>query len=251
MEERLNKKAIVKSTTLGFIAGCCKQVNNLGIHHIDVNSGRLRTHNFRSDIYLDIDISSLLKDDANELDLQIEASPENAKILRRIGKTKEANTNNGSQIGIDVITTNDNYIFVDSHRETAIRKVLVTPPSTTIAAFVNIGQQLKTSITITGKGELSLQGNEAVVIIGVYDRQMASATLPGQPEHFFEKNTARQMQRKTLKQYKSYSFLKFGDPDYLLSLYSIQGDIWLLSKAQFGGILCHILEKLTKLIYEI
>lgn len=242
------KNLSVTSTTLGFIADCNKQVNNLGIHHIEVNSGHLRAHSFRSETYLDIDMSSLLNNNAGELELQIEASSQNAKILRSIGKTKEANPSNGDQVGIKVLSTDDGYTFVDSHRETVIRKITVIQPSTTIAEFIKTSQPLKGSITITGKGELSLQGNEDVVIIGVYGKQMASVTIPGQPEHFFDQDTARQMQRKTLKQYKSYSFLKFGDPDYVLSLYSIQGDIWLLINAQFAGLSCDILEKLTKLI---
>lgn len=231
----------VSSLLLGLIADCAKAVPKLGINHIQLADGLLKASNFHNEIYVNIDIASLDTDNEKRLDLSIQASARNISLLRSVGKTGVPKEKDIS------VTMSDNiYSFVDKHRKTEIRKIDVRKTTTTISDFILKGNLLGTTITSTGKAELSLKGNESCVLLGVYGGQLASIIAPG-PEHFFEADTSRQMIRKDLSIFKSYGFLKFGSPDFNLSLYMIEDEIWLLTKGIFADDLPFtVLEKMRK-----
>ncbi len=232
------------SLLLGHIADCAKAVPKLGINHVHVAGGRLTASNFHNHVYVNVNVSSLdHEEEAKRLDLSIEASPRNIALIRSLGKTS-----NQGEAEISVKMSGNNYLFVDDHKTLEIPKIAIRQTSTTITEFLKTGEARGTAITLTGKDELCLKGNETSVLLCVYGEQLASVIAPGQPEHFFADNTARQFGRTDKNLYKSHGFLKFGAPDFNLSLYAIEDGIWLLTTGIFtDGLPFTVIEKLTKL----
>lgn len=236
------------SLLLGHIADCAKAVPKLGMNHVQVADGLLKASNFHTQIYVNVNIASLdHKEEEKRLDLSVEASPRNIALLRSVGKT----TNPGEDIkAICVTISGKSYSFVDNHRKTEISKIAIKPTTATISEFIKKGQTMGTAIPpLTGKEELSLKGNEASVFLCVYGEQLSSVIAPGQPEHFFVADTARQMRRKERTLYRSNGFLKFGEPEFALTLHAVQGGVWLLAEGTFADVIPYqVLEKLTKII---
>lgn len=233
------------SLLLGHIADIAKAVPCLGINHVKVAGGRLTASNFHNNIYVNVNVSSLdHEEEAKWLELSIEASLQNIALIRSLGKTS-----NPGKAEISVKMSGNNYLFVDDHKTLEIPKIAIRQTSTTITEFLMTGQIQGTVITLSGINELSLKGNETSVLLGVYGEQLASVIAPGQPEHFFAADTSRQMKRKERTLYRSNGFLKFGEPDFDLALYSINRGIWLFTTGIISdGVPFQVVEKIETII---
>lgn len=231
----------VTSILLGFIADCSVRLNKIGIHHLQISDGYLRAWDHHRKLYIEIDLAFPADCDVEVFQLSIETTPQNAKRLRAVGKR-------GGSIQVEM--QDNGYLFRDDYSNVEIRKITSAPVTASIADFVTTLQKQGVSIPeITGRGELSLSGNEPYVLLGVYDSQLASLTIPNQQEQFFAQNVARQLRRQQRIIYKSYGFLKFGEPDFKVSLHKGHEGLWLLTQGQFAdGIPFSVLERLTPVI---
>lgn len=231
----------VTSILLGFIADCCVRLNKAGFNHLQVSEGHLRSWNHHLNIYIEVELSLPADCDPEIFQLSMKAIPENTKRLRSVGKR-------GGSIQMEVME--DIYRFNDSYTKNEIRKLKTTLISGRIADFVGTLQKQEANIPeITGRGELSLSGSEAHVLLGIYDGQLASLIIPNQQEQFFAQNVGRQMRRRQRKLYKSYGFLKFGEPDFNVSVHKGHEDLWLLTNGQFADNMSFsVLERLIPII---
>lgn len=238
----MEKSTTISLTLLGLIADCAADLRKLRISHLFVSGDSFKGHNLHDQRYVDVDISSLYKSENEEkLELSIEASLQNIARIRSAGKSCDPN----SKV-IGVTEHRDSYLLSDAHRQTEIPKVAMPRLRGAIEEFLKTGQVIGADITLAGPNEISLKGNEHSVFLGIYADQLSSVIIPGQPEHFFHPDAARQMKRKERALYKSKGFLKFGVPDFQLSLHVIAGEIWLLTKGMFAdGVTYNVIEKLT------
>lgn len=213
-------------------------MQKVGMHHVYIEGCQLQTSDRHRGIYINIDLPTSDINLPDQFQLSIEASPENAKLLRPIGKR-------GGDVYVEL--RNGHYLFTDDFTEVEIRKIEVKPVTTTIREFVStLTPQGAAVPTIYSRSELSLSGREPFIHLCVYGDQLASLTMPNDTEQFFEPQVARQMRRQNKDTYKSYGFLKFGAQDFDLSLHSGSDHMWLLTEGQFSdGVTCQVLEKLT------
>lgn len=238
----MEKSTTTSLTLLGLIADCAGDIRKLGISHLLVSGDQLKGHNLHDQIYVDVHISTLYEsEDEERLELSIESSLQNIARIRSAGKSCDPD----SKV-IGVTEHPDSYLLSDAHRQTEIPKVAIPPLRGTIEEFLKTGQVIGADTTLAGPNEISLKGNEHSVFLGIYADQLSSVIILGQPEHFFHPDTARQMERKGRTLYKCKGFLKFGAPDFQLSLHVIAGGIWLLTKGDFAdGVTYSVIEKLT------
>lgn len=234
-------KTQVTSIQLGFIADTCMRLNKIGLNHLQISGGHLRSWDHHRGIYIDVKLTLPADCDPEVFQLSIEATPKNAKLLRSVGKR-------GGNIKME--RCGQACLFIDDYTQTKVSMIESTPVKGTVLYFVGTLQKLGSDIPeITGRGELSINGNEPFVLLGIYDEQFASLIFPGHSELFFEANVARQMKRKQRKLYKSYGFLKFGEPDFNVSVYKDHKGLWLLTCGQFAdGIPYQVLERLTQFL---
>ncbi len=231
----------VTSILLGFIADCSVRLNKIGIHHLQIEKGLLQAWDRHCDLYIDVGLQLPSECDPDVFKLQVETSPVNVKLMRSIGKR-------GGDLELTVFE--DKYLISDDYTQVEIPKLNIKASPISISQFTgSLDKQGSDIEAITGKGELSITGTETYVLLSIYGGQLASITLPGQSEQFFGQKIARQMKRKPQEQYKSYNFLKFGEPDYKISIYTDHKKVWLLTEGQFiDGITYQVLEKLTPII---
>lgn len=231
------KSEKITSTMVNFFADSCLKVQKIGMHHLHVEGSQLQTCNRHRGIYINVDLPVSDISEPEHFLLSIEASPENAKLLRSVGKR-------GGDVYVELL--NGCYLFKDDFTEVEINQIVVKPVTTTIREFVNtLTPQGAAVPTIYSRSELSLSGSEPFVHLWVYGGQLASLTIPNHSEQFFEPQVAHQMKRQAKDTYKSYSFLKFGTQDFDLSLHAGSDHIWLLTEGQFSDAVTYrVLEKL-------
>lgn len=231
----------VTSILLGFIADCCVRLNKAGLNHLQVCGGYLRSWDHHRNLYIEVELSLPADCDPEVFELSIETNPQNTKLLRSVGKR-------GGDIQLE--RCGHEYLLKDDYSKPVIRKIESELITATVTDFVATLQVQGNALpAITGKGELSLNGNEPYVLLGIYGGQLSSLTLPNQHEQFFAPNSARQMQRKQRKIYKSYGFLKFGEPDFNVSVHKSHEELWLLTTGQFADdVPYRVLERLTPIL---
>jgi len=238
------KQVKVSSTLLSFIADCCMKVQKIGMHHLYIKNCHLQASDRHRGIYINVDLPASDICEPEQFQLSIKASPENAKLLRSVGKR-------GGDVCVE--TLNGLYLFMDDYTEVQIREIDIKRAPTTITEFVSTLTPYGAAVpTIYSRSELCLSGNEQHVDLGVYGGQLSSLTIPNNTEQFFEPQVARQMKRQTKDTYKSYSFLKFGTQDFDVSLHAGSDHIWLLTEGQFSDAVTYrVLEKLISTTWVI
>lgn len=231
----------ITSTLLSFFADSCLKVQKVGIHHLEIKGCHLRASDRHRNIYISVALPASDISQPEQFQLSIKASLENAKLLRSVGKR-------GGDVYVKIL--NDHYLFMDDFTQVKINRIEVKPVATTISEFVSTLTPHGAGVpTIYSRSELSLNGNEKYVQLCVYGGQLASLSLPNQPEQFFEPQVVRQMQRQAKETYKCNGFLKFGSQDFYVSLYAKSNTMWLLTEGQYSdGVTYQVLEQLTSTI---
>lgn len=144
----------ITSIQLGFIADSCIRLNKVGLNHLQISNGHLRSWDHHRNLYIDVELSLPADCDPEIFELSIEATPQNAKLLRSVGKR-------GGDIQLE--RCGHEYLLKDDYTQAEIRKIESPPVTTTLADFVATLQVQGTTLpAITGKRELSIAGNEAL-----------------------------------------------------------------------------------------
>ncbi len=229
----------VTDGVLELMLNSSKQARSIGINSLCLDTNSLRVDSFHKNTFIHIDIETLRSSEENPFPVSIAATEENEQLLATIRRGNPDVT----------ITEMPNlYLFDNGHRKVGIRRVNPTLSDTAINNFLASGKKFgpKNPISFSGKAALSLTGKEPKVLLGMYADKLESLLTPGHVEHFFREGKDRQIMRSARILLKSYSFLKFGYPEFKVSLHHIEGKYWLLTKSEFTeNINIQVLEKLT------
>ncbi len=211
----------------------------MGISYLQSPDGKLKGSSTYYDLIVDVDLKELITGD-NQLVMTVAVSLKNEKLLKMVDQ-------GAGDSGIEVTACKNEYLFSNDHDEIPIQKITVNPYVHDIEDIVSDGRKQGNPKTLTSKSVLSITGKEEFVGLGIYGEQLASIVVPGNNEHFLEQAIREQMCELPQEFYKSYSFLKFGTPEFTIQLYRAEYDLWLLTTGTLADNLpFSVLEKLTK-----
>ncbi len=232
-------RTTVTDGVLELLLNSSKQARNIGINSLYMDSTSLRIDSIHKQTFIHISIKTLRSGEENPFAVSIAATEKNEQQLATM---RRGNSD------VTVKKMSNAYLFDNGHRKIELRRVKPILSDTEIDDFIDSDKKLgpKNPISVSGRPALSLSGKEPKVLLGVYADKLESLLTPGQSEHFFREGQARQIMRNARILLKSFNFLKFGYPEFKVSLYYIEGKYWLLTKSNFtDDVFVQVLEKLT------
>ncbi len=232
------QQIVIQSLAIGTVIGCSKYFRDMGIGYLHIDKGVLTGSSTYYDILVQVGFSTF-EEGENKLSMTVAASLENERLLKVIDQ--------GASGSIEVSSQGNGYMFDSDLDQIQISKIEVVPHPQSISGIATDTNKRNNSLTITSKAELSMTGKEDFIALGVYGGQLSSTIVPGNTEHFIVEGSREQMKMLPREFYKSYSFLKFGTPEFELQLYKSENDIWLSTTGNLADkVPFTVLEKLTK-----
>lgn len=231
----------IKSGLVSLAISQSSRARNIGLNSLYVDALRFRIESFHQNIFFEVDLSTLRKEETNPIPLSIAASEQNEKALKII---------NRGNWDIKVSLQGNRYVFDNGHRRVEIQKITPTLSRTTIGDFLETGSlpDPPSERNISSRNELSLTGKEKKVILGLYGGKLESIIVPGQSEHFLRPEKIHQTILRGKVFLKTYGFLKLGAPGYCLSIREVNGSLWLVTTGEtVSKVPYKIIEKLTKI----